>query len=146
MSTDRFRAIMKALALGDSDTAKRLSVDFDADEHAALYVYGTAVMAICLEERFKDDASVEAVHKFVNEMRHDFRNSQPPIKPLMIEAYIRAFCGEDHLMDEVPETERADAQVPIIRKIVGQSPALQDRLDQVLEEATVLAEEWAAED
>ena len=99
-------------------------------------------MAICLEERFKDDAGSEAIRRFVEEMRHDFRNSQPPIKPLMIEAYIRAFAGEEHLLQEVPEDERADAQIPIIRKIVAQSPRLQDEIDQLMVDAGVLAAQW----
>lgn len=143
---ENFPAIMRSLALGDSATAKRLITDFSTDQHEQLYIYGTAVMSICLEHRFKDDSSPEAVRSFVNEMRYDFRNAEPPIKPLMIEAYIRAFCGEEHLLDEVPDSERMDAQIPIIRKIVGQSPELQGGIDDVMKDAEQLADSWAREE
>lgn len=140
------KEIMKAAALGDSPTAKRLSADFSAEEHEQLYIFGTAVMAICLEQRFAEDSSAEAVRQFVHEMRFDFQKSDPPIKPLMIEGYIRAFCGEEHLLDEIPGSERLEAQIPIIRKIVAQSAHLNARLDDVMKDAELLAAEWASEE
>ena len=145
-ASDSFPAVMSALALGDVVTAKRLSVTFTADDHEGLYIFGTAVMALCLEDRFKDDAGPEAIRQFVDEMRYDFRNSEPSIKPLMIEAYIRAFAGEEHLLAEVPESERMDAQIPIIRKIVAQSPHLRNEIDRLMNDAGDLASQWQEAD
>lgn len=143
MSQATYRQILKAIALGDGEAANRLNSQLDEAGHQELFGYATAVLSVCLEQRFKDDSSPEAIRQFVEQMRHDFRNAEPPIKPLMLEALIRAFAGEEHLLEEIPVDEQANAQYPIIRKIVAESDELRNRLDDVLNDAEVLVRQWA---
>ncbi|HIW62282.1 MAG TPA: hypothetical protein H9881_07490 [Candidatus Stackebrandtia excrementipullorum] len=144
--TDAYATVTKAMALGRADEVEKLTSDFTADDHDALHTFGTAVMAVCLGEQFKDEVSLEAIRRFVVELRYEFRNSEPRVKPLMVEGYIRAFAGEDYLLDDIPPTERVHAQALTIRKVVAQTDRWRDDPDALMTEAESLSTQWEHED
>ncbi|HIV59484.1 MAG TPA: hypothetical protein H9902_16170 [Candidatus Stackebrandtia faecavium] len=102
--------------------------------------------AIALLNRFEEDSSPEAIRKFANAMAANYANAQPPLKPFVIEGVIRAFAGEEHILDEISAEDQRDSQFPIIREIVAGSGELQARIDDVLTDAETLAREWEAEE
>ena len=147
MNTQRmFREMMRAVATGDADEARRISGQLDGEAHGRLNVYSTAVLSIVLGHRFAEDSSRGAIQEFMDQLRHDYRKANPPIKPLMVEGVIRAFAGEEHLLDEIPAEEQLNAQYPVIRKIVADSPELSQRIDDILTDAETLVHEWETED
>jgi len=86
------------------------------------------------------------INAFVDEARHDYRNAEPELNVLILEAMIRAIYGEEHLVDHVPSDDQLMVQAPAIRKIVLQSQEMQDRLDDYLADAETLAKAWSEED
>jgi hypothetical protein len=147
MSADpRFHQIITAVALGGDDSARQVGENLSEAEHGQLYIFGTAVMSICLERRFQADASAEAIRSFVNEMRQNYANSKRQFNYLAIEGLIRGFAGDEHLLDEISPSEQLNAQFPIIRKIVAEDPALQQNIDALMTEADQLVDVWHAEE
>jgi hypothetical protein len=138
-----FRTAIRAVAFGDVDTARRVHDELDEEAHGRLFEYAIAVMSICVEHRFSGDASHDAIREFVNEMRDDFRDADPPLKPLAVEVVLRGFAGEDHLLDEIPLMDQLNVRYPLIRKIVAESPELQADFDGVLDQAERLVGRWA---
>lgn len=145
-NTNLFRETMKAAALGDSAAALRLDSQIPDVERESYNIYVTAMFCCAVEHRFSQDRSHAAITQFVNEMRYDFREANPPIKPLMIEGLVRAVFGEEHFLDEISAVEQLRAQLLAIRKIVDQSEQMQERLDDYLKDAETLTIQWAAED
>jgi len=137
-----FKDLMRAIALGDAETAHSVNQRLTADEHDRASVYSTAVMSVLLEQRFKDDSSRPAISRFVAEMEQNYAKASTPIKPLATEGVIRAFAGEEQLLDEISPEDQLVVQYPIIRKIVADSPELTERMEDVLNDAALLMEEW----
>ncbi|MGH8792947.1 MAG: hypothetical protein ACRDXX_09905 [Stackebrandtia sp.] len=144
------REILKAAALGDAGTVEqlneeRLSKDRSEDERRQFRTLVSALFCIVLERRFRDDASHAAVKRFIDEMRYDYRNAEPPIKPLVTEGLIRGVMGEEHLLDEIAPEEQLEAQFPVIRKITMQSEDMTNRIDAYLTDAEALAAQRVSE-
>lgn len=135
---------VRALATGDTARIRELDDQIPETEWEDFHTYVSAFFSLMLELRFKDGASREAITAFVDEARYDYRNVEPPIKPLMLEAAVRAAAGEEHLLDDVPTAELVRAQYLVIGKIARQSDDVQQRLEQYLGEAENLAAEWAS--
>lgn len=140
-----FRQIARAMALGDGDRAKGLIADIPDHEGHAYHTYMTAVFSCAVEHRFKDDNSQEAIRRFVEEMRHDYRTAEPPLKAFAMEGLLRAFFGEEHLMDEISADDQLRCELLAIRKIVHQSTHMKEHLDDYLTDAEGLAAEWTSE-
>ena len=140
------RDLVKAIAVGDTARARELNELIPNAERQDYHTFVTAFFSLMLEQRFGDNASRDAIAEFVNEMRYDYRNAQPPIKPLMLEGLIRASCGDEHFLDEISSEDTLQGEYQVIRKIVLQSPTITDRIDDFLTEAEALVREWEAED
>lgn len=140
-----FRDVVRAVALGDSETASRLDDDIQDGDRGAYNIYVTAMFCVAVGHRFENDESKEAITRFVDEMRYDYRNIDPPIRPLALEAVVRAVFGEEHLLDEVSGTEQLRHQILSIRKIVLQSDQMKERLEEYLKDAETLALQWTSE-
>ncbi len=140
------RELLRSVAMGHTDSAQSLNDRLSDGDRAQLGIYGTAVMAICLGHRFEEDSSPEAIRKFAHGMAANYANAQPPLKPFVIEGVIRAFAGEEHILDEISAEDQLDSHFPIIREIVAGSGELQARIDDVLTDAETLVREWEAEE
>lgn len=140
-----FRQTLRAAVLGDSKEANRLHDQIPRDDLNAYNVFIVAVFAGALEVRFKDDQSMDAIRRFADEMRYDYRNVEPPVQQLVVEGLIRGMLGEEHLFDGIAAEEQMRTQLMAIRKIVGQSPEMRERIDDYLADAETLARGMATE-
>ncbi len=104
-----------------------------------------ALFAGALGDRLGEDPAREEIEEFVAEMRHDYRNAEPKVGFLALEAMVRAVYGEDHLIDDLSPKDEYLVQVPTIVKIVAQSAKMKAQLDDYLADAEVLAAEWQSE-
>ena len=137
-----FQKTLRAASLGKSQEASRLHDQIVKSELVNYYAYIVAFFSVCLEVRFADDASPEAIRAFGDEMRYDYRNAEPPVKQHVVEGLIRGMAGEEHLLKEISPEDQHMTQLMTIRKIVGESPKLQENLGTYLAEAVNLAREW----
>lgn len=140
------RELVKAIAVGDTNRAHGLNESIQNGDRDQYHLFVTAFFSIMLEHRFADDSSRDAIAKFVEEMRYDYRNADPAIKPWAIEGVIRASCGEEHLLDEISAEDTLSAEYQVIGKIAVQSPTVIPQIDGFLDEAEKLANEWASQD
>lgn len=143
--TKLFRHVVKAFALGDASEAKRLDAQIIDADREAYNLYVMAVFFGAVGHRFGDDNSPEAVRIFASELRQEYPNPPEPIKLMVVEGLIRAVFGEDHLLDEISPHDQLLYQFPIIRKIVGQSPEMRERIEDYLTDAETLAKGMADE-
>ncbi|MGH8792946.1 MAG: hypothetical protein ACRDXX_09900 [Stackebrandtia sp.] len=139
------RELVKAIAVGNTEKANALNDRIPDDEREDFHTFVTAFFSLMLEQRFKDDSSREAILAFVDEMRYDYRNTEPPIKPLAVEGLIRASCGEEHFFDEISPTDTLRSEFLVIGKIAAQSPIVIPRIEDFLTDAETLAAQWASE-
>jgi hypothetical protein len=137
-----FREVVKAAALGDMDRAAQLDDQIPEQDSERFTTFLTAMFCGALEHRFGGDPSPDAVRRFVQEACDDFRDAQPPIKPLVLEGVIRGMLGEEHLLDEISAEDQLLYQIPVIRKIVHQSAEMKARIDDYLTDAETLAAKW----
>lgn len=137
---------MRAAALGNSAEASRLYGQIPNDEIEHYNMFVVAFFAAALGVRFKDDHSLRAIKQFADEMRYDYREASPPVKQIVIEGLIRGMLGEEQMFEEITAAEQYRTQLLAIRKIVGQSPEMQARLDDYLKDAETLAVQWQSED
>ena len=143
--TDNVRELVRSVALGDAAKAQRINDELSDEQRDELGIFGTAVVSVCLGHQFKDDSSHDAIRRFVARMQANYANTQPPLKPFAIEGVIRAFAGEEHLLDEISAQDQLASQFPIIREIVAETPELHGRIDDVLTDAETLVREWTAD-
>lgn len=137
-----YRKTLKAAALGHAETANKLNEQMSDKDMNEYNVFVTAMFCGAVEHRFEDDQSRDAISRFVEEMRYDYRNLAPALKPLTVEGLIRAVFGEEHLLDEIDPLEQFRHQLLAIRKIVDQSDHMQQRIDDYLTDAETLTNEW----
>ncbi|MFD0560045.1 hypothetical protein FB566_4037 [Stackebrandtia endophytica] len=140
------RALLKAMALGDTRPAIELSETIPADEESSYHMLVTALFCVMLGHRFDDVPTRDAIVEFVNEMRFDYRDADPAIKPLAIEVTIRASLGEEDLLDEIAPADTLTAEYQVIRKIVLQSPEVTAEIDRFLDESEGIATQWLSEE
>jgi len=136
------RALLKAQALGDAESSRELNIGLTEADREHYYLLTVALFVRLIEHHFDEEPSHDEIRAFVNETRHDFRDAVPPINAMVIEVLIRALFGEEHLLDEIAPEEQYVAQLPVIRKIVGQSEPVQTQLDDYLTDAENLARDW----
>jgi hypothetical protein len=141
-----FRTVLHGVAFGQLEPAQQINDELDEAAHGRLFELSTALMAVCLEHRFRTDASHHAIRVFVHEMRLSYQNAEPTIQPLMIEAIIRAFAGEEHLIDEVPFSAQLASQYPIIRQIFAEDPEFLAEFEDALDQAERMVQHWADDD
>ncbi|ADD44059.1 hypothetical protein [Stackebrandtia nassauensis] len=141
-SNQLFRETVKAMALGDGAKARELNEQIPDADREAYAIYVAAMFAGAAGHQFEADQSPEAIKRFVNEMRHDFRKADPPFQPLAMEGLFRVLFGEEHLLDEISPADQMRLQFLAIRKIVDQSDHMKQRLDDYLTDAETLAEQW----
>jgi hypothetical protein len=140
-----FRQTLRAAALGNAEEANRLYDQISDADQEQYNIFIVAFFAVCLEVRFKEDQSLEAIRRFADEMQYDYRNAEPPVKQLVIEGLIRGMMGEEDVLAEISPADQYRVQLLAIRKIVGQSPEMQSDLSPFLTEAETLAAGWIAE-
>lgn len=144
MSTNH-REMVKAVALGQLEKAAEINKAISPGDRSAFNDYLAAFFALMLEHRFDEDVSHEEIRAFVEEMKHDFRKLDPPLKPLAVEGTIRAACGEEQLLDEISGKDSLNAQYMVIRKVAEQSDSVVPQIESFLDEAEQLVAEWEAE-
>jgi hypothetical protein len=140
------RELLKAQALRDFEKADEIDSQLTDDERGVYYLQAMALFAGALGHRLGEEPTRDDIDKFVNEMRYDYRNADPGVNFLALEAMIRAIYGEEHLADDLSAKEQYLVQVPTIVKIVAQSEEMRSRLDDYLTDAETLAAEWAREE
>lgn len=142
----RFRDFYRAWLLGQSETADDLHARLADSQYQTSEDLISAAFCVAVEHRFKADTSPVAVRAFMDEVRLNFEDAQPPLKLLVAEALVRGALGEEHLVDEVDPDDFTMVQMPLTRKIVAESPELQARIDDLLDDAEKIAAHWAAQD
>ena len=140
-----FKGIVKAFALGDTETVDELNPKLRDDESEDYTIYVSAMFAGVLAEVLGEDPSPEVVRGFVSDMSHAYRNSPTPFKPLAMEALIRVLFGEEELLEEVDPQDQLRLQIMAIRMATHKSTKIQDRLDDYLSDAEILAAQWQGE-
>lgn len=141
----KYRDVLKALLLGNQASANALKTQMSDAEYRTSDELISAAFCVAVEQRFKADSSPAAVQAFMDEARQNFANAQPPLKPLVAEALIRGVLGEDHLLDDLDSNDFTPTQLPLTRKIVAESPDLQERIDDLLDDAEKIAAHWASQ-
>ncbi|GAB3655547.1 hypothetical protein [Glycomyces tarimensis] len=140
-----FRETMRAAALGKAEEASVLYDRIPKSELNNYHMFVVAFFAAALGVRFRDGQSLSEIKRFADEMRYDYRDVQPPVKQLVIEGLIRGMLGEEQMFDEISPEEQYRTQLLAIRKIVGQSPEMQARIEDYLTDAETLAAQWQSE-
>lgn len=139
----KYREYLKCLALGMTDSARAIRAKLDDEDPGDLVA---ATFTVCVTNRFKEDDSAEAVHRFVEEAYRDFSGPETVFKPLVAEALIRVVVDPDHslyLLEEVDGSDHIPTQIPLIRKMVAESAAMTDNIDKILDTAEEVAAMWA---
>ena len=121
----RFRDFCRAWLLGDNDAADDLQARLPDTEYQESDELVSAAFCVAVEHRFKTDPGPAAIRTFMDEVRVNFEDAQPPLKLLIAEALVRGALGEEHLIDEVDPNDFTPTQMPLTRKIVAESPDLQ---------------------
>lgn len=145
MANNVRRNWVRAFVTRDFDRADAIIDGLTDDESEDFHTFVTAFFSLMLQVRFGENTSREAIHEFVEELRYDYRNAEPAIKPLMVEAVIRAACGEEHLFEEIPMDELAGAQFMVIGKVSRESAEVNANLDSYIARAERLADEYVPE-
>jgi hypothetical protein len=139
------REFLKAQALRDFDAADELDAQLTDAERGEYYLLALALFAGALGHRLGENPTREEIDKFVAEMRYDYRNAEPKVNFVALEAMIRGVYGEDHLIDDLPAQDQYLVQIPTIIKIVAQSEEMRASLDDYLTDAEALASQWQSE-
>ena len=142
----KYREQVAALANGDSSKANQLNEALTDDERVEFQNFLGATFAVMLEHYFKDDLSRDAVAKFVDEMRQELEGTGTPIGAWALEGVIRASCGEEHLFEELSGQDVLGTYILVVSKLGQQDDEISANLDQFLDDAVELAEEWKEED
>lgn len=141
-----FQKIVRALALGEGENARNLIEQMPDEDQREYAVYVAAAFTELAGEYFDKDHGLVAIKGFVDEMAHAFRKSDPPFKPLVMEALIRVLFYEEQSIDEVSGGDQLRFQTMALRMLVHNSPELYAQLDEHLVAAKSLAAEWLSEE
>lgn len=140
------RKLLRAFALRDTATTHALNEDLPDSLRDEYFDLVAALFAVLLERRFAGGVSRDAISGFVNEMRYDYRNAQPPFNSRAAEGVVRAAFGDDKLLADLPNAEVLNVQHQVITKVVAQDAEVSASLDRFLDEAEATAAAWRAED
>lgn len=136
---------MRAAVTGDATNASELYDTLDESGRTSYNMFVVAMFAGAMTARFEADQSLEAVQRFATEMKRDFPDAQPPVKPLTVELVIRGMLGEEHLFDEVGGGEQIRIQLLATRKIINDSAQMTADIEEYLSDAARLASQWESE-
>ncbi|GAB3993917.1 hypothetical protein GCM10029992_06840 [Glycomyces albus] len=139
------RELVEAIASRDLTKARQLNEAMPVEDRPAYAQYLSAVFAILLEDFFGDNLSRDAISGFVKQLKDDFRNAEPPFRPLVVEGVIRASAGETDLYNDLESEDIVSTQVMIIGKLGIQGTSVRPDLENILNEAEQLVAEWAHE-
>ena len=137
-----FRDLLRAAALGDFDTAATLDERIPDADRDAFTLHVTALFAAAVAHQFNTDRSHPAILAFVNAMRDEYRDAEPPLKPLALEGLIRAVLGEEHLMDEISPAVQLRYSLLVIHAVATDSESMRAELDGYLDAAARVAADW----
>lgn len=132
---------LRAIAKGDSAEAARRDSMIEDEARPEFHRRVTALFSLFLAETFEENASHDEVMRFVESVAYGYRNIDPPVKPLALEATVRGTLGEDQLLDEVEPEEQIRVMLLVIRAVAAQNERVQLHLDKFLMDADTLARE-----
>jgi hypothetical protein len=138
-----------AILTGDLEGAARLRPRLGRDgEHAATELLRAAT-AVSLEYRFGPGAGIGAspidfdeLALFMAEVRHGGRASEPPPDYLAVEAVVRSFYGEPHLIEPLERRQRSQALFTALQHQVHRHPWLAAHAAWVAERAKQTMTIW----
>ena len=145
MAKENHKELVRAHVLGDMAAANAINDQIPGDEREEMFGYLTAFYILMLQQRFGDTASPEDIRGFADEMRQDYADAEPPINPSMIEAALGSIYGDEAAADQIPMPELIRIQFMVIAKIALQTADVVPRLDEYLEAAAKVADQWSRE-
>lgn len=142
---DLFQRITRNIAQGTDEGNSDLIAQIPDEDEDEFNAYVAVVFGTAVEYWFREDQSHEALRRFANELRQDFRSLDPPINTLTMEGILRVFFGEQHLLDSIDPSEQMTLQCLALRKMVDQSSYLQEHFEQYLQESVEVTKDLMAE-
>lgn len=131
-----------ALLTGDLDRAASLRPLLDRDGRDSATEFMRAAAAVCLEYRFGPGAGIgagpidyEELAAFMAEVRQAGRAAEPPPDYLAVEAVVRSFYGEPHLVEPLERRQRTQALYTALQHQVRRHPWLAAHAEWVVERA-----------
>jgi hypothetical protein len=139
---DLQRDHLVAIITGDLDRAARLRPRLGRDGRQSATDFLRAATAVCLEYRFGPGAGIGAgpidyceLAAFMSEVRQAGRASDPPPDYLAVEAVVRSFYGEPHLIEPLEPRQHSQALYTALQHQVRRHPWLAARAEWVVERA-----------
>jgi hypothetical protein len=136
------REHLVALLTGDLEAAAQLRPRLGRDGQAPATEFLRAATAVCLEYRFGPGAGIGAgpidydeLAAFIAELRHAGRAEEPPPDYLAVEAVVRSFYGEPHLIEPLERRQRSQALYTALQHQVRRHPWLAANAAWVAERA-----------
>lgn len=139
--SSRYREAITAFIDGDGQRAKDLTQQVVEAESRQYSIFVSGVFLGFVEDYFEEDSSPEAIKAFMDELLYAFRNTDPQVKPLVVEGLIRGALGETHLLKDISAKDRYLGQLPVLRMIAHKSESIRSNLSQYFEEADDLLSE-----
>lgn len=142
---DSYREQVKALATGNTQAASSMNEALPAEDRAGFNQFVSAVFAVLMERRFKDNLSRDSLAAFAVELCRNYENTGVQLKVLTVEGILRGSAGETHLLEGLAAEDIIGTQVLSIAKIAAEDPAVSADIDQFLDDAEALVAEWEQE-
>lgn len=142
---DSYREQVKALATGNTQAASSMNEALPAEDRAGFNQFVSAVFAVLMERRFKDNLSRDSLAAFAVELCRNYENTGVQLKVLTVEGILRGSAGETHLLEGLAAEDIIGTQVLSIAKIAAEDPAVSADIDQFLDDAEALVSEWEQE-
>lgn len=139
-----YRQVFQTMLNGDAQAAIQLNQsqgDVTWNDSGLLV---TAAFALAAEQRFSADASQVAIKAFVAEAQQNYASAPTPIKPLIAEGVTRAVLGEEDLLNDISREDQQSTQMLLTYKIVRDSDMSPAQVNQLLNEAESLVDQWIA--
>ncbi|MFC4336770.1 hypothetical protein [Salininema proteolyticum] len=140
---DKVRGLLKAYALRDGEAAARLSEGFTPEDRREYHYLAMALFSIVAAARLGENPSPADLDGLVEELRYDYRDLGPDqINYLHVTGALQALYGKDYLLEDMTPDEQVKAFLPVVVKIAAQSTEVRERLDDSLDDAERLVEDW----
>ena len=137
--------MLRAGLIGDFDTAERLGSELGDVPWMDSGLFVNALFVLTVQRKFNDGTDRDVIRAFVRETLEDYKDAEPPFKPLLTEGLIRSVLGEDELYQELPKQEAIPVQTAIINKILTDADTSASEIDGLLDKAERLTDQWAAQ-
>lgn len=141
-----FKDIARAMATGEGAEGARLGEQRGNDDESRNFKFVTALFIGMVVAHLGESPGKAEIDQFIDRMRHDYRKRDPPFKALAMEGVVRAVYGEGHVLDEIPANEQLRLQYMAIREITHHNESVQDKLEEFLDDAEIIAREWESEE